>query len=380
MTTRGQNPRGEAARWERVIRRASSTFLAFLSISLFTLALPPLVHSAAQTRDPDTTLARDLFKKGLTHFKQEQYDKAADEFRKARVLKPDFFEAHLRLAQALFLQKKFAAAETSFKEALSIKPDDETTTAGLIITHVYQHRYNEAEQLIEVTLRRNKDSEVLHTARGFLEFERGNIGEAKKAFQRVIEINPQNNGAKQALLDIERAEQEKLRQTPKSPVAARPSRGDGILKWIAGLLAYLVGAVFAQFVIGLLQGLINIVGLGAVTLPGAGMDWLAKKLGVAASEKTEKWNLGFYIATWAGPLYLVTQLALITTQAIAIGIFTGVMITWFPANAGAFRILGWLWILGTIGFSGAIAYAIILWLLKLWLGTLGILWSLFGQV
>lgn len=365
-----------------ITRKAIQLVRVFASAALPLLVLFSLPEGASKAQDQSSaqavTLAHDHYRRGLTYAELKQYDHAAEEFRKALNLSPSFFAPHYSLGQILLRQDKYSESEQSFRAALRIKPDDEKTRAGLIMSLGGQERYAEAEALIEESLRGNKNSEFIYAAKGAIELKAGKIQEAKGSFRRVLEINPDSERIRQILMDLERVEQQTPPKERGTVSAQPPPTGNRWLPGFFGIIAYIGGALATQMLLGLLLGVLNFVGLGAAGLPGVGAKWLSERFGWTTSERFERWNLAFYVATWAGPLYLFTQLILISTQAVAINLYTEHLIKWFPPLAGLFQFMGWIWLYATIGFSGVIAFVVMAWLLKHWLGALGIFWTLFG--
>jgi len=72
---------------------------------------------------------------------------------------------------------------------------------------------------------------------------------------------------------------------------------------------------------------------------------------------------------------LISQLLVIALYASGVTVLTGLFIYWFPGAETTLRVLAVIWLWIGIGFTGLIAYWILLWVLKIWLETLGV----FGQ-
>jgi len=324
--------------------------------------------------------AQDHYERGLAYANQQRYAEAEIEFIKAIVLRPDFDAAHYSLGRVRLREKMYELAEQSFRDALRIKPHDQLATAGLIMSLGGQERYEEAEALIEESLRENQDSEFIYVARADVELRRGRVQEAKKAFERALQINPQNQQVAQLLKELQESEQKKHTSRPDAPQVPSRTGGYGISPWLYGPVAYVIGATLTQFLIGLLKVVVGYLGFGAAVLPGAGLDWLISKFKGRTPERAEKWNLGFYVATWAGPVYLLTTLILMSAQLATVNVFTGLMIAWLPGLKSMFIVLGWLWIVMTIGLWGLLFYGVLAWILRVWLGALGMFWMLFGQL
>lgn len=135
-----------------------------------------------------------------------------------------------------------------------------------------------------------------------------------------------------------------------------------------------------SLLLSFILGLLNLLGFGIAALPGIGGDWVSSKLGISPAEDSpaSKFNTFMYIFTWAGPIYLMSQLLIIGLYASGVTVFTGLFISWFPGAETTLQVLAFIWLWSVIGFTGLIAYALLLSVLKIWLGSLGIFWSVLG--
>lgn len=344
-------------------------------VAILSLLQATVIHAEMSELDTISSALQHLTK-GTRYLQEGQYETAVEEFRVVVELRPEMYSGHFFLGQTLLRQGNFAEAEKSLRVAVRLEPEDEDSRAYLVIALAAQGLLKEAEEHMKHAFSQNENSETVVYAKGLLELIKGNYDEAEKWFKGVLEINPNNEHARRAIAEIEE-ERKKLAKPVQPKLPSQLPTRTGWIQWMIGIPIYVVGAFVAQMLIGVILNLLNLFGMGFVALPGAGANWMAKKFGWHGSERVEKWNTAFYVATWGGPIYLVTQLVLIAVQAMAISLFTGLMMAWLPAVAVAFRIMGWIWMYTAIGVSGLIAFAIIAWVLKVWLGTLGIFWALF---
>jgi tetratricopeptide (TPR) repeat protein len=63
------------------------------------------------------------FQRGAVDFFQGQWERAAERFREAIALKPDFSDAHYNLGHTLVQLNDRAGAIASFREAIRFRPD-----------------------------------------------------------------------------------------------------------------------------------------------------------------------------------------------------------------------------------------------------------------
>lgn len=64
---------------------------------------------------------------GLCYMRGNQFDHAIPSFKRAVTLKPEFFEAQLKLAQCLDRMQRYDEAVEPVTEALRLRPNDVTT-------------------------------------------------------------------------------------------------------------------------------------------------------------------------------------------------------------------------------------------------------------
>ncbi|MBE9547607.1 MAG: tetratricopeptide repeat protein [Proteobacteria bacterium] len=73
--------------------------------------------------DVTTFLLHLLNRAGIRHRKEEEYDEAINEFKKALVIQPDDEGLHYNIARSCIEKGEWNLAEESIKEALKINPD-----------------------------------------------------------------------------------------------------------------------------------------------------------------------------------------------------------------------------------------------------------------
>jgi tetratricopeptide (TPR) repeat protein len=94
----------------------------FVATGLFAVGSSASGGGSSFTRDPEEE-ARIAYEKGQAYVEQEQYSKAANNFRRAISYKSDFVEAYNMLGFSLRKQGKYDAAIKQYKKALDINPD-----------------------------------------------------------------------------------------------------------------------------------------------------------------------------------------------------------------------------------------------------------------
>lgn len=350
---------------------------------------------------------------------QGENDKAILAYRRAATIDPSLMEAHANLGRLLLQKGQYREAAAALDKAVSLEPEalsirflrasakfqindfdiaikdcefivarrfeglsDPTSKAGVhfILGTAYGQidRLADAERELQAALVLLPDSTAIRYNLGRVYVLRGEIKKARKEFQTILSQEPDHKDAKVAL--------EVLNRKPEGATGQGSNRQSqvpfSLSQSILASILFIPGAFVFSMIMNFLLGLFNLAGLGIAALPGAGLDWTLNKLGLGQREgsSVSKFNWGIYVFTWAGPVYLLCQILLILLQAFGITLFTGLFVHWFPGATTAIRLLGGLWLWMAIGISGLIVYVIILWVLKLWLGTLGIFWSILSLI
>jgi tetratricopeptide (TPR) repeat protein len=123
-----------------------------------------------------------------------RYNEAESEFKEAIMIKPDDVEYHCYLANLLVElgSERYKDAEKEFEEALRLKPDDYWTHNDFgVLLHNWK-RYYEAEREFREGLRlkpKKSDEVSLHINLGTLFEEWGRYKEAKSEYEKAIAIS-----------------------------------------------------------------------------------------------------------------------------------------------------------------------------------------------
>jgi Flp pilus assembly protein TadD len=78
---------------------------------------------AQKVKEANERAARDYLKEGLLQAGEGRDAKAAEAFRRALSVKPDWAEAHSLLGSALARSGNYAEAEQELRKAVTLKPD-----------------------------------------------------------------------------------------------------------------------------------------------------------------------------------------------------------------------------------------------------------------
>lgn len=176
------------------------------------------------------------YQKGLSYYKQGQYQKTIEEFEKIIEAHPDYESGHRILGDSYLKIKAYDKAIEAFQNALELKGDNYVTHYGLALSFFNEGRYREAiaalnegegyarsprdqyqiyrtrgsayynmndfERAISdlqkaVSIQRGNASDVLQL--GIANYRLGNYLEAEKYLQQARVLDPQASGAKRYL-------------------------------------------------------------------------------------------------------------------------------------------------------------------------------------
>ncbi|MGE5393529.1 MAG: tetratricopeptide repeat protein [Candidatus Saccharibacteria bacterium] len=130
-----------------------------------------------------------IFNAGLAAFKAEQYDKAIELYKKATAYKYNGSRTYELLIASYLGKKDTTGAVQAMNEGLNNYPDNKDILVQLV--EIYRHRkmVNEALKYIDLAIAKDPKNESFHWVKGTLLDRSGNTEEAKKCYERAIEIN-----------------------------------------------------------------------------------------------------------------------------------------------------------------------------------------------
>ena len=118
------------------------------------------------------------------------WTQAAEHFKEALRLKPDFAETHLNLANVLKHQGKLNEAITSCRQALRLRPNWPEAYDQLGNTLLGQGQPQDAASLFQHALRLRPDFAEAHNNLGNALHTLGDVEEAAKHFQEAVRLRP----------------------------------------------------------------------------------------------------------------------------------------------------------------------------------------------
>jgi len=152
---------------------------------------------------------------GIAFFNKGEFQKAINAYNKAISLNHDP-ESFSNAGIAYFSLKKYEEAIKNFKLAVKLEPKNPTYNYNLAYSYYVTEQYDLAEESLISAINYNKQDYEALFLMGQIALKQFDEQLAKKYFESVLQVNPDHEGAKTALEEIE------LKKYRKSEVKAEP--------------------------------------------------------------------------------------------------------------------------------------------------------------
>lgn len=106
---------------------------------------------------------------------------------------------HYDVGRVRLLQQDYSGAESSFRQALELRPSFAEALYGLAVVRHGQHNLDEAIELYEKALGADPSNASGHYNLGRAWFERGQMDRAIESYHKAIELSPEDADAHQSL-------------------------------------------------------------------------------------------------------------------------------------------------------------------------------------
>lgn len=153
-----------------------------------------------------------------------QLDLAADNFREALALKPDYVIAHNNYGMLLRDQGKLKEAVTHWEKALEFEPRHPNAHANLGVSRMTQGDFDRAIEHFQIVLQVNPDFPNIHFLLGMLYFQTGKLDLAEENFKQALARQPGNTAAmnRLAIVFIQQGRMEEALNTWKRILEIEP--------------------------------------------------------------------------------------------------------------------------------------------------------------
>ena len=131
------------------------------------------------------------YQKGLSHYKQGQYQKTIEEFEKIIEVHPDYESGHRILGDSYLKIKAYDKAIEAFQNALELKGDNYVTHYGLALSFFNEGRYREAIAALnegENYARSPRDQYQIYRTRGSAYYNINDFERAISDLQKAVSI------------------------------------------------------------------------------------------------------------------------------------------------------------------------------------------------
>ncbi|MCF8093279.1 MAG: tetratricopeptide repeat protein [Desulfotignum sp.] len=209
-------------------------FICFMSVSVFGSTQQQLFEKGVQYLkqnqyaeaieaftelieiDPDNP---DAYKnRGVAHMKMEQFDLAIKDFEKTRQIIPDLKGLYSNLGVAWYYKSDYKKAIENYDMEISLSPDSHYAYFNRAICWAELKEYDKSLNDISKTLSLAPDFYLAHCLKGDLLLARDEEDAARKAYEKAVEVDPEQAYAKTQL--------EKIGPVPAQALEKEPDKAE----------------------------------------------------------------------------------------------------------------------------------------------------------
>jgi tetratricopeptide (TPR) repeat protein len=178
------------------IQQDADLTLLFKTYLLFALTSNDSADSSGQRNFTDVidaripATAREEFTRGRESLSKKSQKDAIAYFRRAILIHPEFFEAHLLMGMAFMDLRNWPAAESAFQRALEIKPENAAALFALGEVYWREKRLKEAEQTLLDGLKLEEKNWHGYFTLGRLYWDSEQVTKAAGAIGHTLQLKP----------------------------------------------------------------------------------------------------------------------------------------------------------------------------------------------
>lgn len=141
------------------------------------------------------SVAQSALAIGLTLYQKGKYKEAANAFRHATALKPDYVDAYNYLALADQKVGNKKEAINAYKISLSLDGSQDSIHTNLAGIYMGEKKYVEAEKELKAGVRSNPTSQLVYYTLGLVQLQLGKNKEAEASFRQTVRLVPNDGNA-----------------------------------------------------------------------------------------------------------------------------------------------------------------------------------------
>jgi TolA-binding protein len=134
--------------------------------------------------------AKTAFDKGIAAVAEKKSDAAIAQFKKAIEIYPEFYDAHLSLAQLYMDGGQLDKAEAGFRQAMTVNPKGVRAMVSLGEVYRRQKKYEPAQKVLADALKLDSNSWESNFTLGRIYWELKDIVTAGRYVARALELQP----------------------------------------------------------------------------------------------------------------------------------------------------------------------------------------------
>ena len=140
---------------------------------------------------------------GISYIRSKRFDLAETSFREALRIKPDYGKANANLGTLLAQKGEITEAISHFQQAISSNPQDKKSLSNLSKLLLKQERWAEAQATFEKALLTDPNSPEIHLQLGFVLAKQRQLSQAATYFEKALKLRPGDPKAQRNLTIIQ---------------------------------------------------------------------------------------------------------------------------------------------------------------------------------
>ena len=187
---------------KRMIMGVGLVILITTSLLLSCAPSQTTQEPVVKTTEEQRREAEQHYSIGFEYYKQSNYDEAIKNFNKAIELWPGFYGAYIALAKTHRAKLEKTTAESLYKRARTIDPNDPRAYEGLGVLYAEQKRFTEAIAEYEGGLEKDSTNVNLLNGLGYVYKEMGQHRKAIDYYNKSLLYERENLSTQYAIADV----------------------------------------------------------------------------------------------------------------------------------------------------------------------------------